>query len=196
MRIRKLAVATVWISAACYGAGPKLAVVIFDYAGTPGATLKAAAETAREDFRTAGVETEWSVCRVPRDLYEHCALLPAGAIRVNVIPRDLEGALKSGESLGCAMMCPGCMIAYAFYQPVEALAGSADGSVSTTLAVVMAHEVGHLLGMLHSPSGIMKALLTRRDIRDAQMGRMRFTEGEAKLQAAAERETSLLVAVN
>lgn len=193
MRTQKLVVATVWMAVACFGAKPKLAVVIYDYAGTPGATLKAAAETARETFRRAGVETNWSVCRVPD---EHCALPPVGTIEVKVLPPELEGRLRSREALGYAMMCPGCVTSYAFYQPVKALAGS-KRSVSAALAFVMVHEVGHLLGMGHSLDGIMKALLTWRDVQDAEMGRIRFTEGEAKLRAAAaEREMTLLAAAN
>jgi hypothetical protein len=193
MRTQKLVVATVWMAAACFGAEPKLAVVILDYAGTPGAILKAAAETAREAFRTAGVETDWSVCRVPD---EHCALPPVGTIQVKVLPPELQGGLQSREALGYAMLCPGCVISYAFYQPVKALAGT-KRSVSAALAFVMVHDVGHLLGMGHSAGGIMKALLTWRDIQDAEMGRLRFTEAEAKLRgAAAERETALSAPVN
>jgi hypothetical protein len=180
-----------------FGAEPKLAVVILDYAGVPAAVLKAAADTARDAFRKVGVETDWSVCRFSRDPHEPCALPPVGTIQVNVMPPELEGGLHSSEALGgYAMMCPGCVISYAFYQPVKALAG-AKRSVSAALAIVMAHEVGHLLGLGHTSSGIMKALLTGRDIQDAEMGRMRFTEGEAKLRAAAaERELTLLAAVN
>jgi hypothetical protein len=193
MRTQKLVVATVWMAAACFGAEPRLAVVIYDYAGTPGAILKAAAETARETFRRAGVETDWSVCPVPD---EHCALPPAGTIDVKVLPPELQSRLHSREALGYAMMCPGCVTSYAFYGPVKALAGTRR-SVSAALAFVMVHEVGHLLGMGHSPDGIMKPLLTWRDIQDAEMGRMRFTEGEAKLRAAAaEREMTLLAAVH
>jgi hypothetical protein len=194
MRTQKLVVATVWMAAACFGAEPKLAVVILDYAGVPAADLKAAADTARDAFRKVGVETDWSVCRVP---HEHCALPPVGTIQVKVLPLAMQGRLQSLEAMGYAVMCPRCMTSYAFYQPVEALARSAEQSVSVVLAFVMVHEVGHLLGMGHSPSGIMKAGLTPRDIQDAAMGRLRFTEGEAKLRAAAaEREMALLAAVH
>jgi hypothetical protein len=178
-----------------FGAEPKLAVVILDYAGVPAAVLKAAADTARDAFRKVGVETDWSVCRFSRDPHEPCALPPVGTIQVKVLPLAMQGRPQSCEAMGYAVMCPRCMTSYAFYQPVEALARSAEQSVSVVLAFVMVHEVGHLLGMGHSPSGIMKAGLTQRDVQDAAMGRLRFTEGEARLRAAAaEREMALLAA--
>jgi len=165
--------------------------VILDYAGVPAADLKTAADTARDAFRKVGVETDWSVCRFSRNPHEPCALPPIGTIQVKVLPLAMQGKLQSCEAMGYAVMCPRCMTSYAFYQPVEALARSAEQSVSVVLAFVMVHEVGHLLGMGHSPSGIMKAGLTRLDVQDAAMGRLRFTEGEAKLRAAAAERVSI-----
>jgi hypothetical protein len=197
MSTQKLVVAMAWMAAACFGAEPKLTVVIFDYAETPGPTLRAAAETAREAFRMAGVETEWSICRVSKNPQEHCALPPAGTyVQAKVVPPALEGGPRTREALGYATKCPAaqrCATSYAFYRPVKTLAESSGREVWVALAFVMAHEVGHLLGMGHSPSGIMKAGLTRRDIQDAAAGRLRFIEGDARMlrAAVAEREMAL-----
>ena len=79
-----------------FGAETKLAVVIFDYAGTSGGTLKAAADTAREAFRTAGVETDWSVCRVPN---EHCVLSPVRTMQVSATEGGGRATLARSNGL-------------------------------------------------------------------------------------------------
>src|SRR5689334_10376331 len=107
MRPQKLVVGMIWMAAACFGAEPRLAVVIYDNAGTPDYILKAAAEMARGAFRTAGVATDWSVCHVSRDPSEQCALPISGTIQVQVLSTGLDRGLQSPEILGYAM-CPGC----------------------------------------------------------------------------------------
>jgi hypothetical protein len=60
MRIREMAMATVWMAAAANGAEvgrPVVTVRVFDRAGVPAQTLRAAGSEAQRIFREAGIET-------------------------------------------------------------------------------------------------------------------------------------------
>jgi hypothetical protein len=190
MSTQKLAVAMVWMAAgACYGAQEQATVVIFNEAGVPAEILKTAADTAREAFREVGVDTKWSVCRVSADPSEHCTLPPAGTyLQAKVLPPALEHGLKSREALGYAVSPKGerGVVSYAFYEPIKKFAEADGQSVSLVLGYVMAHEIGHLLGMKHNSTGIMKPHFDRRDLRDAATGFLRFTTPDVKaLRASA-----------
>jgi hypothetical protein len=184
------AAAAVWMAAgaACY-AMENLQVVVFDYAATPRTVLDSAAEQARRWLQTAGVETQWIVCQVSRDPNQHCALSPAASyVQVKIVPPALEARFHSQEAMGFAMKCPvteGCDTSYVFYSRVLSLADSAARPAPLVLGYVMAHEIGHVMGMGHSPSGIMKAAADRRDIQDAAAGRVCFQGNDAKSLRAA-----------
>lgn len=184
--------ATFWMAAGmvCYGgASDRLEVVVFDWAGTPHWVLAKAAEEARLTFAAAGVETAWTVCEGRGDSNQTCDLPPDGTyVQIRIMPDAPKGSPLPREALGNAAGCPpteGCFVSWVFYCRVLAYAERTDQPDNVALAYVMAHEIGHLMGMRHSPRGIMKARFSWHDLLDARQGRFRFSEDDAKRLRAA-----------
>ena len=186
MRIRNVVVAAIWTAAmAVAQAQEPLSIVVFDNAGIPGATLRQAVETAREAYRTAGVVTEWSVCQISKDPEFHCMLPRAGTyLKVIVLP-EWKGP-QEGEAMGFALTSGrnGGTVSYALSKPAQALASHTDQSLAVVLGCVMAHEIGHLLGLRHGTSGVMKPKFERRDLMEASWGNLHFAREDTTTMRA------------
>ena len=192
MRTWKIAAATFWMTAGavCHGGvSNRLAVVVFDSPGVPHRVLAAAARRARWTFAVAGVETDWTVCGGSQDSKGHCALPPAGTyVQVKIMPEAPKGSPLSRGALGYAAGCPpneGCTTSWVFYRRVVEFVERTDQSVAAALAYVMAHEIGHLMDMRHSSSGIMKANFNRHDLSGAERGGCGFSKDDAEMLRAA-----------
>ena len=80
----------------------------------------------------------------------------------------------------------GCMV-QVFFKQVQDFARAYEVDLSTILAYVIVHEIGHLLlpGNGHSPTGVMQANWEKALVHDAARGSLTFTEAQAARIRAA-----------
>jgi hypothetical protein len=188
MKALKSAAVAVWMAtgAAAVTVPDSLTVVIFDYAGIPRRVLVSAAREGRRAFRAAGVETNWILCGPRQSCY-----VPERFVQVKILPRALKSTPVSTEGLASTTMCSTtehCAASYVFYDRVLAFAGDVCSPADVTLGYVMAHEIGHLMGLGHRPGGIMEAGFTARDLHKAAAGWLSFAPEDARdLRAAVAR---------
>ena len=100
---------------------------------------------------------------------------------VQIVPTRHGVAPEESAELGRANRCPAaqrCTTAWVFYRPIQEFAGDTAQPVGLVLGYAMAHEIGHLMGLGHDTSGIMKAGLYKRDRLDASG--LRFRADDAK----------------
>ncbi len=171
---------------------PKITVRVYGYAQVPRGTLARAEKLAAEIFRKAGVETVWLDCRPLGGQPPAACKQPRGrselVLRIIFQPLTAREAYGKG-AIGYALRSEdgsGGDLATVFYDRVEeeVVLGGFDPFV--ILAHVAAHEIGHLLlpRAGHSPTGLMRAQLTRKDWRRASKGELLFTPEQAEqLQA-------------
>ncbi len=161
--------------------------------------LHEAKEVASFVLEKAGVRLLWAECptRQEEPSKDAVCLLP-------VTPRDLQvrivgkvmakRANKRSECMGFAVVAGEfSSIANAYYHRADELAAGNMAGRGAILGGIVAHEVGHLLGVTgHSSQGLMRALWDDHDLKTLAKGNLWFGREEARrvAESAARRNTA------
>lgn len=100
---------------------------------------------------------------------------------VKIVPQVLGYSTAGSPVMGVAIRKPHGSTAQIFLKQVQDFARVHRIDVSSMLACVIAHEIGHLLlGIAHSATGLMQAGWDRTLVHDAVRGALTFTEAQAE----------------
>ena len=142
-----------------------------------------------------GIAVTWVNCDVPGEDATDAQACPSADVQVpalvlRILPRAMaERAARDKGTLGFALLADDgapASVAFVFYHRVESLAVELRGARGVILGYALAHEVGHLLLGVnsHSPTGIMCARWTEKELRLASTGWFGFFPQQgAKMRA-------------
>lgn len=157
--------------------GPSTLVVqVYNLSGADDKLLTKAEAVAGRVFSDAGVETTWLTVDKPEPARLTVQINPGRSHRFD--RRDAFGIALTDTDPSRSFL------ADVFWGNIEELATTRTDE-AFLLGYVMAHEVGHLLGLGHAPQTVMADGWSARDIPRMQAGRVRFSLSEAERLRAA-----------
>jgi hypothetical protein len=153
--------------------GQEVAVYVTDHASIALPLMYRATAEAAAIFAGVGVRIAWKAGK-PLQGRRNCGVIVLTI--AELAPRDLDPGV-----LGVTELNDGSITV--FYDRIRPMLANWPGLVSTLLAQVIAHEIGHSLQGLkrHSETGTMKPHWTIADYRAMQAGQVRFTPLDADL---------------
>ena len=152
--------------------------------------IRPALEVAEQLLASAGLVAAWRVCESAHS----CPVedTPAPEIVVILSSRDRQNGRENcglaahgaRDPAGTVVVSVPCLAGVAFRLTRRAGLGAhpllAMPRHDDLVGVIVAHEIGHLLGIGHAPSGLMRATLESGDIIAFRRGKLRFSPAEAR----------------
>lgn len=175
----------VWLSGDALASADQelpLPLTVYDYAQVPGDVRAEAAKTVAQIYGALGVEmvwVEWCVRAACRSDTQQAARLDTRRpmLSIHIVGNAMPPFTHKTKIMGVAPI--GGYMAYAFFDRIRTFARRRELYLSTVLAHVIAHELGHLLLREgHAEYGIMRGSWSAADLVEAQRGRLGFTPAQ------------------
>jgi hypothetical protein len=167
---------------------PAIAVLTYDFAAVPHATMQRAREKVIRIFRETGADIVWAdpgADPAQQEIDRTSNSTSLFTVRMLLRARRMNGSMPTEDSvMGTAFPASdtGGTLSL-FYEQVLRAALKYGQPLADILAIVIAHEMGHLLlpHPAHSLTGVMRASWGGDDIRHAVLGTLGFTASQAAL---------------
>jgi hypothetical protein len=162
---------------------PRIAIRSVNSAKVPQRNLLEGQKKASYILEQAGVVLTWQDCSAGSKGWQSASCLSElGANEFWLHVAMWKPAVAGGDLLGFTALNRdpgGQMVAGVYYPAVKSMEHEFDAVESDVLGAVLAHEIGHLLGVGHSVSGVMCPHFGRNHIESAGRGGLLFSTLQA-----------------
>ncbi len=177
-RILVALLALVLVPGAQAGAGLKITIRLMNSAKVANGTLAEGEKQAGRALAQAGIEVVWLDCSA--GVVGPCAPdLGAGEFWFHVA--NWKPSASTVDGLGFTLLDreTGASLAGVYYPMVKDAARNYMIEEAPILGAAIAHEIGHLLGEGHSPTGVMCARFNRQRFMEMSQGGVLFAPNQA-----------------
>jgi hypothetical protein len=153
------------------------------YAAIDAATLDLAKKSTTDFLRPAGIRVDWRHCRVNGDACDSAHTVIVRVVATGPADRHVCGGANPESVDGAVIMIYLSCLRDVIRTVRAKLVAQSEPRLTTLevghlLALAIAHEIGHVLGLAHAPSGVMQARFDMTDFLDLRRSRLTFTSSE------------------